>query len=49
MIGFNWLIDAMHQLSKRLKDVPVSLIEAYRQAAVKHADETGWRTDGRNG
>jgi len=39
----------MHQLSKRLKDVPKSLIQAYRQAAVKHADETGWRTDGQNG
>ncbi len=25
------------------------LIEEYRQAPVKHADETGWRTDGRNG
>ena len=39
----------MHQLSKRLKDVPQALIEAYRQSAVKHADETGWRTDGHNG
>jgi len=39
----------MHQLSKRLKDVPNALIEAYRQADVKHADETGWRTDGNNG
>jgi len=25
------------------------LIREYRQAPVKHADETGWRTDGRNG
>jgi hypothetical protein len=25
------------------------LIKEYRQAPVKHADETGWRTDGRNG
>ena len=25
------------------------LIEEYRQAPVKHADETGWRTDGKNG
>ena len=29
--------------------LPKSLIEAYRSAAVKHADETGWRTDGQNG
>lgn len=48
-IGYSSLIDAMHQLSKRLKDVPKALIEAYRQADVKHADETGWRTDGSNG
>jgi hypothetical protein len=48
-IGYSSLVDAMHQLSKRLKDVPNALIQDYRQAAVKHADETGWRTDGRNG
>jgi len=48
-IGYSSLVDAMHQLSKRLKDVPNALIEAYRQAAIKHADETGWRTDGNNG
>jgi len=48
-IGYSSLIDALRQLSKRLKDVPKSLIDAYRQAPVKHADETGWRTDGQNG
>ena len=48
-IGYSSLVDAMHQLSKRLKDVPDALIQDYRQEAVKHADETGWRTDGRNG
>jgi transposase len=48
-IGYSSLVDAMHQLARRLKDVPESLIQAYRQAAVKHADETGWRTDGQNG
>jgi transposase len=32
-----------------LKDVPNALIEAYRNSPVKHADETGWRTDGNNG
>jgi transposase len=48
-IGYSSLVDAMHQLSERLKDVPKALIQAYRQAMVKHADETGWRTEGRNG
>jgi transposase len=48
-IGYSSLIDAMHQLAEKLKDVPKSLIELYRVSAVKHADETGWRTDGQNG
>ena len=48
-IGYSSLIDAMHQVSKRLKDVPNALIAAYRASEVKHADETGWRTDGNNG
>ena len=43
------LIKAMHHLGGILKAVPDKLIEAYRQAAVKHADETGWRNDGQNG
>ena len=43
------LIKAMHQLSGIVKDVPDKLIEAYRQADVKHADETSWRNDGQNG
>jgi len=48
-IGYSSIVDAMHQLSKRLKDVPNALIGAYRDSLVKHADETGWRTDGNNG
>jgi len=48
-IRYSSLVDAMHQLARRLKSVPQSLILTYRQAAVKHADETGWRTDGQGG
>jgi len=48
-IGYSSLVDAKHQLSKRLKDVPNTLIAAYRASKVKHADETGWRTNGNNG
>ncbi len=48
-IGYSSIVDALHQLAGILKDVPKSLIEDYRKAAVKHADETGWRTDGQNG
>jgi len=43
------LIKGMHQLGRILKDVPDTLIAHYRQAPVKHADETGWRNDGQNG
>jgi transposase len=48
-IGYGSLMDAMHQLAKRLAGVPEQLIREYRQAPVKHADETGWRNDGGNG
>jgi transposase len=40
---------ALHQLARRLASVPERLLLEYRRAAVKHADETGWRTDGHNG
>jgi transposase len=40
---------ALHQLARRLATVPQRLLLDYRRAPVKHADETGWRTDGRNG
>jgi len=40
---------ALHQLAGRLASVPERLLLEYRAAPVKHADETGWRTDGHNG
>jgi transposase len=40
---------AMRQLAQRLEPACGPLLEEYRQGAVKHADETSWRTDGRNG
>ena len=48
-VNYSSLVEAMHVLSERLKEVPKALIQAYRQAPVKHADETGWRTEGHNG
>lgn len=48
-MGYSSLVDVLHQLAKRFRDVPKSLIREYRRSAVKHADETGWRTDGHNG
>ena len=48
-ITFGTLMGILHSLAKILKDIPDKLIEEYRQSLVKHADETGWRTDGKNG
>ncbi|MCP5524376.1 MAG: transposase [Verrucomicrobiales bacterium] len=48
-VGYGTLMGALHQLARRLEPVIERLVREYRQAPVKHADETGWRTDGRNG
>lgn len=48
-VSYSSVVEAMHGLSERLKEVPKALIQLYRQAPVKHADETGWRTEGDNG
>lgn len=48
-IGESSLIEAMHHLARLFKEVPQRLIAEYRQAPVKHADETSWPNDGRNG
>jgi len=43
------LIKMFHRLAKLFSNIPSRLIEQYRQAPVKHADETGWPNDGRHG
>jgi hypothetical protein len=43
------LTEVFHRIARLLGGVPEKLIQEYRQAPVKHADETGWRTNGRNG
>ena len=43
------LFNALHQLAGTLEPVATRLVEDFRQAPVKHADETPWRTDGVNG
>ena len=48
-LSFSSLLQAMHALARRMEPVIPKMIEAYRRSPVKHADETGWRTDGRNG
>lgn len=48
-IGPGSLVEVFHRLSRLFEHVPEGLIEQYRTAPVKHADETGWRTEGKNG
>jgi transposase len=43
------LVEIFHNLAKLFQEVPQRLIEQYRGSAVKHADETGWRQNGKNG
>jgi transposase len=43
------LIKIFHRVAKLFSTIPSRLIEQYRQAPVKHADETGWPNDGRHG
>lgn len=48
-VGDGSLVEIFHRLARLLDDVPKKLIEQYRQSPVKHADETGWRINGKNG
>jgi transposase len=48
-VGAGSLVEIFHRLARLLDKVPDRLIEEYRMAPVKHADETGWRTEGKNG
>ncbi len=43
------LIKIFHRVAKLFSSIPGRLIEQYRQAPVKHADETGWPNDGHRG
>lgn len=43
------LAGIFHRLARLLESVPPKLIQEFRQAPAKHADETGWRTHGKNG
>jgi hypothetical protein len=48
-VGYGTLLGALHQLARLLEPVCEHLVQDYRKTPVKHADETGWRTDGHNG
>ncbi len=48
-IGLGAVFEILHRMAALFRGVIPKLIEEYRQAPVRHADETGWRTDGRSG
>jgi hypothetical protein len=48
-MGNGSLQGALHDLAERVEPACEGLLQEYRQAAVRHADETGWRNDGCNG
>lgn len=43
------LIDCFHRLGKIAEKAKPQLIADYRKSNARHADETGWRTDGHSG
>jgi transposase len=51
MTGINVgsLVDIFHRLGRYVAPCLEALKNAYRQDAAKHADETGWRNDGKSG
>jgi transposase len=48
-VGAGSLVKLFRRCARLFEAVPDKLTQEYRQAPVKHADETGWRTDGKNG
>jgi transposase len=48
-LGLGAVFDILHRMAALFRGAIPKLIEQYRQALVRHADETGWRTDGRSG
>lgn len=48
-LGPGSLVEIFHRLARLFGKIPAELIQQYRISMVKHADETGWRTNGNNG
>ena len=48
-IGAGSLVKLFRRCADLFEGLPARLVEEYRKAPVKHADETGWRTGGKNG
>jgi transposase len=48
-LGPGSLVEICHRVARLCAGIPDHLIAESRQAPVKHADETGWRTNGHKG
>jgi transposase len=48
-LNYGSVIEALHRLAGLFAPVMAELKQAYRHSLVRHADETRWRTDGKNG
>jgi transposase len=48
-IGLGTAFEILHRIASLFQGVIPQLIEEYRRSPVRHADETGWRNDGRSG
>lgn len=48
-ISYAAMVQMLHRLARVFEPVVDRLIQDYRRSPVKHADESGWRTDGSNG
>jgi transposase len=48
-LGLGAAFALLHRVASLFKGLVAKLLEEYRQAPVRHADETGWRNDGRSG
>jgi transposase len=48
-LGLGALIEMAHRVARPFHHIIKELSAQYRQAAVRHADETSWRTDGHSG
>jgi transposase len=48
-LGPGRVVEVFPRVARLFAGIPDRLIQEYRQAPVKHADETSWRTIGKNG
>lgn len=48
-IGLGTAFKILHRVAGLFQGIIPQLIEEYRRSPVRHADETGWRNDGRSG